>query len=222
MVEIRSTAHEVVDRLCALLPLSARVGAVDPATIDVGSILPEEAALITGAGVERRREFAAGRLCARKVLGELGIALWPLHAALDGSPLWPGNVRGSISHKSRLCVVVAGPVQMWEGVGVDVEAERPLPGEVWSRVLLPSERSALTPGPLGNVEARVIFSAKEAYYKWYKSSGYAGEPGFGDVHVRRDKSRISAVPVEKDRFPAMTGRCVVGTGVIVVVGWTTA
>src|SRR5450631_1625040 len=74
----------------------------------VGLLLPEEAAGLGRAVPERQQEFAAGRLCARRVLAELKIVDFAVIAQPDRQPRWPATVVGSITHTTGLCAAVAG------------------------------------------------------------------------------------------------------------------
>src|SRR3712207_1286527 len=67
-------------------------------------LLPEEEGSVRTAGVKRRREFAAGRQCARRALAHLGFAGVPLPASADRAPCWPVGVCGSISHTELFCI----------------------------------------------------------------------------------------------------------------------
>ena len=78
--------------------LSASVGALFPpgasaaelrAPGDPALLLPEEAAFLGRAVPKRVREFAAGRLCARRALAQFGISDFPLRVAADRQAVWP-------------------------------------------------------------------------------------------------------------------------------------
>src|SRR5699024_4311675 len=202
------------------MPDSSYVAAITPTEADEQLLWRDESELVVGANPDRLRQFAAGRLGARQIFGQLGIESGRLLAARDGAPLWPQGSRGSITHKSKLGVVVAASIQTWSGVGVDLEVLAPLPAPVWTRVLVGAERKALRSGRTGKIEARVIFSAKEAYYKWYKSLGHGGEPRFTDIHVMLDGNHIRAVPMVSGRFPAMSGVWISEGGHVIALGWS--
>lgn len=202
------------------MPDSSYIAAVAPTEANQHFLWHDESELIARASLDRVRQFAAGRSGARQIFGQLGIEPRPLLAARDGIPLWPQDIRGSITHKPDLCVVVAGSIHTWSGVGVDLEVRAPLPAPVWTRVLVGAERHALGTGRTAKIEARVIFSAKEAYYKWYKSRGYAGEPRFTDIYVALDGNYIHAAPIVSEQFPVMSGVWVSEGEHLVVLGWS--
>src|SRR5450631_1635810 len=84
--------------------IAAELG--EPGRVEL--LLPEEAAGLGRAVPERQQEFAAGRLCARRALEELGFAGFALLAQADRQPLWPAQIVGSITHTNGLCAAVVG------------------------------------------------------------------------------------------------------------------
>lgn len=142
-------------------------GSLAIAAADPGALLPEEAALAARFAPARRREFAAGRQCARRLLAELGAGEPLLMVDAHRAPGWPEGVVGSISHGAGLCVVAVarrGPVR---GLGVDVESGEPLAAAVRRRVW--SEPEAQRLARASDLEAgrsaKLLFCAKEAVYK---------------------------------------------------------
>lgn len=136
-----------------------------------GTLLPEEEACLSPRAIaKRRREFTAGRVCARAALARLGIRDFPVLAATDRSPVWPPGIVGSLSHCSDYCgVAVArrGPIA---GLGLDVERARPLEGRVVSIICTDAEISRLgsLPDLPAGLRAMIVFSAKESVYKcWH-------------------------------------------------------
>lgn len=57
---------------------------------------PREAAALGRAVAVRRREFAAGRTCARRALAALGRPVDDLLRDADGLPAWPDGDRKSV------------------------------------------------------------------------------------------------------------------------------
>jgi hypothetical protein len=76
---------------------------------DVSQLFPTEETHIQAAVAKRRAEFAAGRVCARSALAELGAPLAPLGVRPDRSPDWPAGLTGSITHTQGFCGAVAHP-----------------------------------------------------------------------------------------------------------------
>jgi len=74
---------------------------------DVKLLMPEEARYLGRAVPKRVREFAAGRLCARRALAEFGIVDFAVEVADDRQPVWPASMVGSITHTAGFCAAVA-------------------------------------------------------------------------------------------------------------------
>lgn len=216
-----STAPEV-GALEVLLPDGMHFAAVAPIQVSAADLHPREALLVHDESPDRRRQFTAGRLCARQVLAELGGPPVALLRSPDGAPEWPREVRGSISHKSGLCVVVAGRASMFSGIGIDLEANRPLPDPVWGRVFTAAEldRLRVLPTAARTISARLGFSAKECYYKWYRSQGGTKEPDFGDVEVYGAGDTLRVQPLAGTRLPEAHGCLINGRNWLMTVLWS--
>jgi 4'-phosphopantetheinyl transferase EntD len=135
---------------------------------DPSRLLPEEAACLTSGAVEkRRREFAAGRLCARRAMAELGVHDFALRVGADRQPLWPDSLVGSITHTGGLCAAVVAPKTSLAAVGLDSEVVGSVAPDLWPTICLPVELGWLESLPAAQRAAAVtlIFSAKEAFYK---------------------------------------------------------
>lgn len=145
--------------------------AVDP-------LLPAERAVVTPSWSEkRRREYEAGRHCARRALSRLTPQLDD--AALERGvpsdeervPCFPSGVAGSITHTGRgeSMFAAAAVSRSLRSLGIDAELHAPLSVDVRQRVLTENEERALA--RLGQSEddvgrlALIAFSAKEAFYK---------------------------------------------------------
>ncbi len=131
------------------------------------SLHPEEAAHSAGFAAKRRREFAAGRDCARRLLVSLGFPATPLGVDAHRAPRWPEGVVGSISHGAGVCVVAVARRGSILGIGVDVESDAPLSEGIRRRVCTEGERRHLEAlsEPEAGRRAKLLFSIKEAVYK---------------------------------------------------------
>ena len=127
----------------------------------------EEFAVVTMAVAKRRDEFAAGRRAAHAVLGRLGAAPAPLLPDRNRSPLWPSGVTGSIAHSGRVAIAATAWRRDVLSIGVDAEADEPLDHGLLHDILDDHERaaSASWTAQLGHDAAKLVFSAKEAFYK---------------------------------------------------------
>ncbi|WP_320068585.1 4'-phosphopantetheinyl transferase family protein [Micromonospora sp. RTGN7] len=140
----------------------------DPAGL---TLFPEEEKLVANAVEKRRREFTTVRHCARRALGELGIAPVPIVSGARGAPVWPGEVVGSMTHCEGYRAAAVGRTTAFATLGVDAEPHAPLPEGVLDAIALPAERArtaALTAAHPAVCWDRLLFSAKESVYKaWF-------------------------------------------------------
>lgn len=138
-------------------------------------LLRDELRCVERAVPQRRREFAAGRDCARRCFAHAGAPLdEPLLPDTDRAPIWPVGWHGSITHtllNGRLfaAAAIANTGRLW-AVGIDAEPNLPVGPDVAASVLTTDEAAHLA--RLGEREdkrtgewVRAIFSAKEALYK---------------------------------------------------------
>jgi 4'-phosphopantetheinyl transferase EntD len=130
-------------------------------------LLPAEAMYVVRAVPKRVREFAAGRLCARRALAEFGIVDFPLRVADDRQPVWPGSMVGSITHTAGYGAAVVAERLSVAALGLDCEVVGDVKAELWPRVCVPTETAWVESLPASERPAAVtlIFSAKEAFYK---------------------------------------------------------
>lgn len=213
-----------VGALATRLPAGIRLSAMVPRDARARDLHPLESLLMTGESNERRQQFAAGRHCAHAALVPLRTRSAPLLRRRDGAPDWPLGVRGSISHKGGLCVAVVGSSEDLVGIGIDVEANRALPAPVWGRVFTPAELRRLNVLPPADraVRARLCFSAKECYYKWYRSQGGRLEPDFGDVEVEVIGDSLHVRATSRAALPTVQGCFAQGDDWLITVLWSYA
>jgi 4'-phosphopantetheinyl transferase EntD len=134
---------------------------------DASLLLSGEAEHLGRAVPRRIQEFAAGRLCARRALTDLGIENFPLRVAHDRQPMWPDSIVGSITHTAGFCAAVAGERHRFIGLGVDVEIVGHVTAQLWSSICTPAEINWLRSlaGSDQAAAAALVFVAKEAFYK---------------------------------------------------------
>jgi 4'-phosphopantetheinyl transferase EntD len=135
----------------------------------LGRLPAAEAAIVAGAAPRRVGEFAAGRLCARRALAELGHVDWPLLRGEDREPLWPAGVVGSITHTEGYYAAVAARASQIATVGIDAEEHDRLPDGILHRITLPEEARWIGERSGDGVHwDRLLFCAKEAVFKcWF-------------------------------------------------------
>ncbi|MGL4745144.1 MAG: 4'-phosphopantetheinyl transferase family protein [Dermatophilaceae bacterium] len=141
-------------------------GPGDPATLH-----PDEAAVVRAAVDARRREFAAGRACARSALEALGHRGIPLVPGAAREPQWPAGLVGSITHGGGYSAAAVASSDRLLAIGIDVEPDAPLPAELDDIVMTDAERAAVEALAARDPQtpwSRIVFSAKESVYKtWF-------------------------------------------------------
>jgi enterobactin synthetase component D len=151
-----------------------------PAVACAGFVVVEHEAIIaqlselhvegmpTRAVPKRRAEFLAGRLAARTALGALGLDAVPGRKE-DGSPHWPAEVVGSISHGAERALCAVARVGDLRSIGIDTERllGEAASAELRARICSDEERAALARGIRAPEHHLVTFafSAKESLYK---------------------------------------------------------
>lgn len=157
---------------------------------DPSELFEEERMLVDRAMAKRRKEFATGRVLARKAVRHLGVEPAPILRDESGAPIWGRDIVGSISHTEGMVAAVATRLRFARGVGVDVECrQNPFPWRAIDSIALPEERAWLDSLPDGcrELAAYVLFSAKESAIKClYTAAGSLAR--FNDLAVRMDFS----------------------------------
>ena len=153
---------------------------------------PGEAALVERAVEKRRREFTAGRTCARRALARLGWTDFPVLAGPHREPLWPPGVVGAITHCHGYCAAAVARATDVRSLGIDAELRAPLPAGVAELVCTEPERRWTAALP-GDHWGTVVFSAKESVYKaWYPVAGRWLDYLDAELTVERERGCFSA------------------------------
>jgi len=194
-----------------LFPACVRVAEMNPCEADPSRLHPAEQRQIDRAAPARRGEYSAGRLLARSLLDSLGAAPAPLLNGPDRAPAWPAGFVGSISHCPTLCAVVVA--SRWDicAIGVDVEPAVALDSDVESLVLTARDRDSIAQLPLQirALGARLVFSAKEAFYKaLYPTTGVFLDFTQAWVTFVTEQSFIVTTTAPLQRGPALPGSMV--------------
>jgi 4'-phosphopantetheinyl transferase EntD len=139
--------------------------------LDDAPLHPGEEQYIAQSVAGRRREFTTTRACARRALARLGIPPVPILPGVRGAPQWPAGVVGSMTHCAGYRAAAVARSHETLTIGIDAEANEPLPEGVLKAVASPQEAAALH--ALGRTHPevhwdRLLFSAKESVYKaWF-------------------------------------------------------
>lgn len=142
------------------------IGTTDPKSPN-GILMPREEPAVARAIDCRKAEFTAGRTAARIAMAEIDHPPTGIPMANDRSPIWPSGLMGSITHCDRLCVAIAAPIGIWQGVGIDIEPTTPMDPRLERFIFTPYERSMLSaqPSEWRGYLAKEGFCAKEGVYK---------------------------------------------------------
>lgn len=162
---ISTQERTLVSRLFPKTVVTAETTVFPP----IGVLHPAELRYVRDAVRHRKREYAAGRACARAGLAELGISDVTLLSGDDRLPIWPPGIAGSITHTNSYCAAAIVPTDLARSIGLDAEPNEPLDPELFPYVCSPSEllwlgaraRSEQDQGRL----AKLLFSIKEAVFK---------------------------------------------------------
>ncbi len=148
--------------LDSLLPPRVLIAAMEIRRASMEDLLGEERDVVLDAVPRRVREFAAGRLLSRHLLERFtGAPAAPITSRRDRSPEWPPGIVGSITHTDVLAAAAIASRAHFAGIGIDLEPAEVLPKDVVPLVMTAAERHAFG----ADVAERVVFSAKEAFYK---------------------------------------------------------
>lgn len=206
---------ELTSRLAGLFPISvSSAELVDD--VDEALLYDEELAVIAGAAPKRRREFAAGRVCARRALAGLGLPARPILCGAAQEPVWPDGVVGSITHCAGYRAAAVAHASQIRAIGIDAEPHAPLPDGVLRRIARPDEVRAID--SLRTLQShvhwdRLLFSVKEAIYKAHFPL-YRTRLGFMDVQVSVEPTTGGFV-AHTDQWPgALLGRWLIREGLV--------
>ena len=149
--------------------------------LDSSALLPEEASLLSGKAVQKRRtEFALGRAAAREALAGLGFPEpLPVLRGAGREPRWPEGVVGSITHCGELAIAVAAKQEGVKSIGIDLEDVERITEEIVDVVANAAERRWVFGGEDSKTRLAMLFSAKESVYKTI----YPLEHRFFDFHA---------------------------------------
>ena len=142
---------------------------------------------VINAVASRQREYIAGRVLARELLGRLGVDTQTIASGPKREPLWPSGIVGSISHNERYCAVVVAQDSVVTAVGIDIETTGRIGRQLWGHLFTEEETEQLLQlDPVAQSrQATVFFSIKEAFYK-YQFPITQSWVGFRDVNVHQE------------------------------------
>lgn len=188
-------------------------------------LFPAEAQVVAGSVIRRRREFTTVRACARRALGELGIAPVPLLPGTRGAPVWPAGTVGSMTHCTGYRAAAVAHASDLAAVGIDAEPNLPIRTDgARDLVTVAEERARLSVLREQRPDVcwdRLVFSAKESVYKaWYPLTRRWLDFDQAVITVDADKGTFDArlrVPgpvVGGTRLGGFGGRWLLGRGIL--------
>ena len=182
-------SHLMFERL---LPDGMAVSAVQGDNYDT-PLLPEEECAVASAVEKRRREFAAGRACARNALAKLGMPEVAIPRGAHGEPVWPAGAVGSITHCDGFCACAVARRELIWSVGIDAE---PAVTEAGSDIRLDEEKwnaqRSIEPCG-GNVEVGVRRELHARSQRQYAEPKPCGCAVGRSVVAKRDDTRQKVV-----------------------------
>jgi 4'-phosphopantetheinyl transferase EntD len=196
-------------------------------TILVNALLPEERQYVARAMSKRVQEFAAGRVCARAALAQLGYAAVALPMGEDRAPQWPAGATGSITHTNGFCAAVVATTASIRALGLDVEPASSVKPELWHRICGPEELATVQSQDASTAieTATLIFSAKEAFYKCQHT--LTGQwLGFSDISITIETNGFIVTPSRplqitelfpgpwRGRYLSAAGRVITGVCIV--------
>ncbi|KXK59657.1 4-phosphopantetheinyl transferase [Micromonospora rosaria] len=206
-----------------LLPPTVAVAVAESADFTGSLLAAERAGLGEGAVESRRRDYTAGRVCARRAMAALGLPPAAVPSAPDRAPVWPAGVVGTITHTRGYCAAAAARSSEIRSVGMDAERIKELDPGVRRLICLPEEEERGARLPAGVPWPIVLFSAKETVYKvWHPVVGswldfhdalVDLDPEAGTFTARIAPARVAAATVS-DAPATITGRFAVDAGLV--------
>jgi enterobactin synthetase component D len=139
---------------------------------------PEEINASAGMLPARCRDFCMGRAAAHRALADLGAADGPIYAT-GRAARFPAGYVGSLSHSQGVAVAIAGPIDHFCSLGIDLELN-PLPDSAAGLVLGQGDAEWFRRRTRSCAEA---FSAKEAAYKALDPLLEGGAPPFRQMRL---------------------------------------
>ncbi len=125
---------------------------------------------------KRKAEYLAGRFCAKQALAKHGIENFVIKSDKNRAPLWPGGIKGAITHSNHNALVAVNNSPDVLGIGIDVESvmtDKTM-NDVKEAIVKGNEHRFLTiPEATAGTVVSLIFSIKESFFKAaYPSTGF--------------------------------------------------
>lgn len=131
----------------------------------------------------RNAEFIAGRLCAQDALSSVGCTQnSALYSHSLGFPVWPSGYVGSITHKNDFVIAAVTNISHSPSIGIDLEVSQAADLRLTKKISVERELSSGPDMKLADKTA-LIFSIKEAYFKYSSPIALSRELDFKDLEI---------------------------------------
>ncbi|QEL54113.1 4'-phosphopantetheinyl transferase family protein [Chromobacterium paludis] len=154
--------HALADGACAGIALAKLEQALSG--MELAAWLPTE---LARAARKRQLSFLGGRLCAARALEALAVADAAVGRAVDGLPLWPTGMLGTLTHHAAAAYAAVAPASAYAALGMDSErlARDGAAEAIRAVCCTEAEHARWLARREDTLVETLIFSAKEAGYK---------------------------------------------------------
>ncbi|WP_258101107.1 4'-phosphopantetheinyl transferase family protein [Marinoscillum pacificum] len=176
------------------------------AEIRGSELYDEEVALCNQYEANRQLDFNRGRYCAHQCLNYFGKRQAILRDK-DGVPLWPSDIRGSISHTFGLAGAVVALTNEIDAVGLDIERVGRIDRDLWKVLFTEKEIDFLNNRSFDDQRqlSTLMFSAKEAFFKMqYPLTRKGMEFEDLEIEIVDKEVKIRAMGTLSDQFKIIT------------------
>jgi 4'-phosphopantetheinyl transferase EntD len=117
---------------------------------------------------KRVKDFATGRFCAKQAIENLGLYNIDILTGVEGKPIWPSGLVGSISHCESLTGAIIARKSDYISLGLDIEEIGNVTTDLWEYLFTESEKMFLIgfeDPEKQREQSTILFSMKESFYK---------------------------------------------------------
>lgn len=151
-------------------------------------VFDEELCIVEPMSHFRRAEFVAGRNALRSMFKHFDVAPTSILRGASGAPIMPKSLVGSLSHKNGYILAVLGNMRYLGYVGCDLETNSGKDYLLFSEFFCEEELRFIIKL---NINADVLFSAKEAIYKLITALGGGVKAKFLGCEVKGKECKFS-------------------------------
>lgn len=136
-------------------------------TMAIKQLGPDLYQKISNAVISRKAEFLAGRLLAKHTLNTLGFSDVKVDIGSNRMPIWPENIKGSISHTEQTVICAVSLNNNLKRIGVDIELlKNNITFDLIRTIMDVDEEALAKKNKLNKLQYfALFFSAKESLFK---------------------------------------------------------